>query len=143
MSKRQKELETFLAKHQSALDSLESRMIDRMNAVKEIKSRVIRQQNFVDDARNALNRWVNAPTKTKQQVMAKAKEMGVIVNDQGLYEEIYTLEVNAPQGYAFNENELQWRDFEFHTSDCTKNMLWHIVYEFLDDGLREREEEEA
>ena len=64
MTKHQKELEKTFAKEQFSLDSLESRVIDRMEAVEEMVARVVSQKEKVDKARSDLDRWVNTPTMT-------------------------------------------------------------------------------
>ena len=142
MSPRQKELEKVLAKEQFSLDSLESRVLDRMEAVEAMADRVVSQKETVDKARKELDLWVNAPTKTKQQVMSLAKSMGVEVSDNGLYEGWYNIEITAPYGSQFSENECQYMEHSYHESECTKNMLWHIVHDYMLGGLEEREEED-
>ena len=141
MSPRQKELEKVLAKEQFSLDSLESRVLDALNRAEEIKVQVASQQEKVDAAHKELDLWVNAPTKTKQQVMSLAKSMGVEVIDNGLYEGWYNIEITSPYGTQFCENECQYMEHSYHESECTKNMLWHIVHDYMLGGLEERDED--
>ena len=142
MNARQNELETLLRKATFSLESLESRVVDYQERLDDMKQRVVDQQEQVDRATRVLNQWINAPTKTKQQVMALATTMGVEVIDNGLHEGWYSIEIQAPYGSQFSESECQYMDYTYHESECTKNMLWHIVYDCMFGGLEEREEDD-
>ena len=130
MSKHQQELEKVLAKEQFSLDSLESRMIDRMEAVEEMRGRVVSQQDKVDLARSNLNRWVNTPTMTKAQVVKKADKLKIVISDS-CDSDNYIVDLCAPKGFAMEDSGEPTQYVREYKDNMTKGMFWSVVCESL------------
>jgi len=132
MSDKTTSLETLLSKATCALENLESSLVDAKDRVIYLEKQVKDKQELVRRSAASLDQWINAPTKTKQQVMAKAKELGIEVHDHGLYEGYYEIDIYAPDGFIFMNAESSSCNYVYHKDEATKGMLWHIVYEDLD-----------
>jgi hypothetical protein len=130
MSKHQKELEKVLAKEQFILDSLESRIIDRVIAVETMKVRFASQKETVEKARSNLNRWVNTPTMTKAQVVKEADKLRVVISDSSDSDN-YIVDLCAPKGFAMEDSGEPTQYVREYKDNMTKGMFWSVVCESL------------
>ena len=133
---RQKELEKVLAKEQFILDSLESRIIDRVIAVETMKVRFASQKETVEKARSNLNLWVNAPTMTKAQVVKEADKLRVVISDSSDSDN-YIVDLCAPKGFAMEDSGEPTQYVREYKDNMTKGMFWSVVCESL--GTKEQE----
>jgi hypothetical protein len=144
MSDRATELETLLSRATISVVNLESSLVAAKDRVAYLEKQVKDKQELVRRTTASLDQWVNAPTKTKQQVMAKAKELGIEVHDHGLYDGYYEIDIYAPDGFMITNAECSSRNYVYHKDEATKGMLWHIVFDDLDIcESAEWDEEEA
>jgi len=130
---------TYLEYCEAKLKSAINDEFDLSKRLDSLREKCREAQECMADLSRTVDGIKNAPTKTKREVMAKANELDIEVSDCS-YEDYYNVEIIAPNGFQFEENECQSKEFDCDKYSYTKGMMWQLVYDCLE--LQERDEDE-